>query len=118
MQLINHAPVSYPKPVRFTALKLGEIVVRCVGIPGNLLDLRHNTPLPVPRKPGERFVEGLCSDDRVHDSIVTNGNILSLTNAARLHPWVRDTRGGIWQPRFSSQIELGVHVPLYVSFLQ
>jgi hypothetical protein len=32
--------------------------------------------LPVQRKPGQRFGEGFCGDDCIHQSIVTLGNIV------------------------------------------
>ena len=73
MQLVNHTPVSHAKPVCLTALKLGEIVARRVGIHRNLLDLRNNPLLPVRRKLGDGLIEGSRRDDRVHGSIVRLG---------------------------------------------
>jgi hypothetical protein len=47
-----------------------------IGIGGDFLDLGHNPLLPVHRKPGKRFSEGFCGNNRIHSSIVTLSNIL------------------------------------------
>lgn len=75
MQVINDAPITHPKPVPVTPLKLGDVVVRRIRADRNLFDLGHNSLLPVRRKARQGFVEGLCGDDRVHKNIVTISNI-------------------------------------------
>ena len=75
MQLANHAPVADSQPVTIPSLKPSDVVVPGVGIGGNLCNLLHNSLLPVHRKPGENPCEGFCGHDRIHNPIVTKGNI-------------------------------------------
>jgi len=74
MQLVNDAPVANSQPVAIASLKLADVVVPGIGVGGNFLDFPHNPLLPVHRKPGKRFREGFCGDDRVHLFIVTLSN--------------------------------------------
>ena len=66
MQLVDDAPVADSQPVAIASLKLGDVDVSGIGIGGNCFDLPHDPRLPVHRKPGKRFGEGSCGDDRVH----------------------------------------------------
>src|SRR6266853_2017524 len=74
MQLVDDAPISNSQPVAIASLKLGHVVVTGVRIGGDSFDLLQNPLLPVHRKPGKGFGEGFCSDDLVHQSIVTISN--------------------------------------------
>ena len=76
MQLVNDSPVANSQPIAVTALKLRDVVMLAIGIGRHFLDLLHNPPLPVHRKPGQRPGEGFCGDDCIHQSIVTLGNII------------------------------------------
>ena len=76
MELVNHPPASHSKPVSIAALKLSEIVVRCIGIHSNLFYLCHNPLLPVHWDFIDGLIEGPRSNDRVHGFTVTNSNIL------------------------------------------
>src|ERR1700675_3832850 len=71
MQLVEDAPVANSQPVAIPSLKLGHVVVTGVRIGGDSFDLLQNPLLPVHRKPGKSFGKGFCSDDLVHQSIVT-----------------------------------------------
>jgi hypothetical protein len=74
MQLVNDTPFANSQPVALATLKLGDVVVRGIGVGGNLFDLTHNPPLPIRRKPGKRFSEGFCGHDGIHLPIVTVSN--------------------------------------------
>jgi len=74
VQLVDDAPVTNSQPVAIASVKLGHVVVLGIGVGGHFLDLLHNPLLPVHRKPGHGFGEGLCGDDLVHSSIVTISN--------------------------------------------
>ena len=75
MQFVNNPPVANSQPVALASLKVGDVVVPDVGIGRNFPDLFRNPLLPAHRKPRKRFREGFCGYDRVHQSIVTAGNI-------------------------------------------
>src|ERR1700704_723546 len=74
MQLVDDAPIADSQTVAVASLKLGHVVVTGVGIGGDSFDLLQNPLLPVHRKPGKVLGEGFCSDDLVHQSIVTISN--------------------------------------------
>ena len=79
MQLVDDAPVANSQSVAIAPLKLGHVVMTGVRIGGDSFDLLQNPLLPVRRKPGKGFGKGFCSDDPVHQSIVTIGNNNSQT---------------------------------------
>ena len=74
MQLVDDAPIANSQPVAISSLKLRNVVVPAIGVSGNFSDLLQNPLLPVHRKPGKVLGEGFCSDDLVHQSIVTISN--------------------------------------------
>ena len=74
MQLVDDAPIANSQPVAIASLQLGHVVVTGVRIGGDGFDLPQNPLLPVHWKPGKGFGKGFCSDDLVHQSIVTVGN--------------------------------------------
>ena len=66
MQFVNDTPVANSQSIAVTPLQLGDVVVTGIGIDGNFLDFRQNSPLQVRRKTAKLFSEGLGRDDRIH----------------------------------------------------